>query len=92
MPSKVDDLVLRLEAILFASGKPMSVRELTEALGVPDHRPVQRALKGLSRAYAQRQTALCVTRVGDRYALQLREPYVPAAHAVTPVDMAPRTL
>ena len=70
----------------------MSVRELTEALGVADHRPVQRALKGLSRAYAQRQTALCVTRVGDRYALQLREPYVPAAHAVTPVDMAPRTL
>ena len=57
-----------------------------------DFRPVQRALKKLTRTYEQRQTALEVRRVGDRYALQLREAFVPAAHAVTPVDMAPRTL
>jgi segregation and condensation protein B len=92
MPSKVDDLVLRVEAVLFAAGKPLSVKELTETLNANDHRPVQRAVKKLTRTYEQRQTALEVRRVGDRYALQLRETFVPAAHAVTPVDMAPRTL
>jgi segregation and condensation protein B len=92
MPSKVDDLVLRLEALLFASGKPLSTKELTEALDAPDFRPVQRALRQLIRTYDGRQTALEVRHVGDRFALQLREKYVPAAHGVTPVEMPPRTL
>jgi segregation and condensation protein B len=92
MPSKVDDLVLRLEALLFASGKPLSTKELTEALDAPDFRPVQRALRQLIRTYDGRQTALEVRHVGDRFALQLREEYVPAAHGVTPVEMPPRTL
>jgi segregation and condensation protein B len=92
MPSKVDDLVLRVEAVLFAAGKPLSVKELTETLHATDHRPVQKAIKRLARTYEQRQTALEVRRVGDRFALQLRGEFVPAAHAVTPVDMAPRTL
>ncbi len=92
MPSRVDDLVLRLEALLFAAGKPMSVHELTEALGAPDYRPVQRALRQLGRTYSGRATALEVRHVGDRYALQLKETFVPTAHAVTPVEMAPRTL
>ena len=92
MPSKVDDLVLRIEALLFASGKPLSVRELTETLEAPDFRRVQAALKRLARTYDGRQTALEVRHVGDRYALQLRSEFVPTAHAVTPIDMAPRTL
>ncbi|HZY93105.1 MAG TPA: SMC-Scp complex subunit ScpB [Thermoplasmata archaeon] len=92
MPSKVDDLVLRVEAILFAAGKPLSVRELTDAAEAPDHRPVQHALRTLQRTYASRATALEVRRVGDRYALQLQENFVPAAHSVSPVEMAPRTL
>ena len=92
MPSRVDDLVFRVEALLFASGKPLSVKELTSALEMSDFRPVQNALRKLSRTYEGRQTALEVRRVGDRYALQLREEFAPAAHTVTPVDMAPRTL
>lgn len=92
MPSRVDGFVLRVEALLFASGKPLSVKELTEALDCSDFRPVQQALKHLQRTYDGRQTALEIRRVGDRYALQLREEYVPSAHSVTPVEMPPRTL
>ncbi len=92
MTSKVDELVLRIEAVLFASGKPMSVGELTDALEISDFRPVQRAVKKLAHTYDNRQTALEVRRVGDRYALQLREVFVPTAHAVTPVDLSARTL
>jgi len=92
MPAKVDDLVLRLEAILFAAGKPLSVKELTDATEAPDFRFVQRAIKKLVRAYDGRATALEVRKVGDRFALQLRETFVPTAHAVTPMELAPRTL
>ena len=92
MTSKVDELVLRVEAVLFAAGKPMSVAELTDALEIADFRPVQRALKKLAHTYDNRQTAHEVRRVGDRYALQLREAFVPTAHSVTPVDLSARTL
>jgi segregation and condensation protein B len=92
VPSKVDDLVLRLEALLFAAGKPLSIKELTDALDAPDFRPVQQAVRKLGKTYDGRQTALEVRRVGDRYALQLREAFVPGAHAVTPIEMPPRTL
>jgi segregation and condensation protein B len=92
MPSKVDELVLRIEAVLFASGKPLSVKELTDALELTDFRPVQHALKTLLHTYENRQTAIEVRRVGDRYALQLKEAFVASAHAVTPVDLGPRTI
>ena len=92
MPSKLDDLVFEVEAVLFASGKPLSVRELTAALGRDDYRPVQQAVRTLEQTYAHRQSALEVRKVGDRYALQLQERFVPAVHSVTPVEMAPRTL
>ncbi|HXY47363.1 MAG TPA: SMC-Scp complex subunit ScpB [Thermoplasmata archaeon] len=92
MPSRIDDLVFQVEAVLFASGKPLSVKELTAALGRDDYRPVQRAVRTLERTYGHRQSALEVRRVGDRYALQLVEKYVPTVQSVTPVEMAPRTL
>ncbi len=92
MPSKLDNLVFEVEAVLFAAGKPLSPRELAEALGVDDPRPVARAVKTLEETYRNRQSALEVRRVGDRYTLQLQERYVPTVHAVTPVEMTPRTL
>jgi len=92
MPSKLDDLVLRVEAVLFAAGKPLNAKEIAAGLELDDPRPVQRAVRTLEQTYANRQSALEVRRVADRFALQLREEYVPAVHAVTPVEMAPRTL
>ncbi len=92
MPSKVDELALQVEAVLFASGKPLSVREISDALGLSDSRPVQTALRTLQHTYENRQTALEIRRVGDRYALQLVERFVTTVQSVTPVEMAPRTL
>lgn len=92
MPPKVDELALQVEAILFASGKPLSVHEISEALGIDDSRSVQVALKTLQQTYENRQTALELRRVGDRYALQLVERFVTTVQSVTPVEMAPRTL
>lgn len=92
MPSKLDDLVFEVEAVLFAAGKPLSAKELADALEQADPRAVQRAVRTLEDTYRNRQSSLEVRKVGDRYALQLQERYVPIVHAVTPVEMAPRTV
>lgn len=92
MPGRTDSLELKLEAILFAGGAPLSVKELTEKAGESDFRAIQRALRRLARAYAGRQTALEVRRVGDRYALQVRESFLPVVHSVQPIEIPPRTL
>ena len=92
MATKVDELALRVEAILFAGGKPLAVHEIATALGTEDSRAIQAALKTLGKTYAGRQTALELRRVGDRYALQLQEPFVAVARVVTPMEMSARTV
>jgi len=92
MPSRLDELVFQVEAVLFASGKPLSVKELTDALGLDDYRPVQKAVRTLEQTYENRQSSLEVRRVGDRFALQLKEEYVATVHAVTTVEMGARTV
>ena len=92
MAPRMDSVVMQVESVLFASGRPMSVKELTDALNLSDFRQVQRALRTLDQTYGNRQTALEVRRVGDRYALQLKEEFVSGVQAVTPVEMSPRTL
>jgi segregation and condensation protein B len=92
VPARTDSLELKLEAILFAGGAPLSVKELTEKAGESDFRAVQRALRHLARAYAGRQTSLEIRRVGDRYALQVREEFLPSVHSVQPIEIPPRTL
>jgi segregation and condensation protein B len=92
VPARTDPLELKIEAILFAGGAPLSVKELTEKAGETDFRTVQRALRHLVRTYASRQTSLEIRRVGDRYALQVREEFLPSVHSVQPIEIPPRTL
>jgi segregation and condensation protein B len=92
MPARTDPLELKLEAILFAGGTPLSVKELTEKSGETNFRAVQHALRHLVRTYSSRQTSLEIRRVGDRYALQVREEYLPSVHSVQPIEIPPRTL
>ncbi|MCI4334828.1 MAG: SMC-Scp complex subunit ScpB [Thermoplasmata archaeon] len=92
MAVKVDELALRVEAVLFAAGHPLSVHELGETLRVSDPPALQEALRALQKTYGARQTALELAHVGDRYTLQLREPFLEVARPVTPTELAPRTL
>ncbi len=87
------ELPLRVEALLFAASKPVSVHDLVGSLGEGvDHVAVHRALRKLQRAYANRNTSLEVRKAGDAWALQVREEYLPVAHTVTPVDIPGHSL
>jgi segregation and condensation protein B len=86
------DLPSRVEALLFASGRALSVSELSETLGEADLPVVRRALKALARAYGSRRGALEVRRVGDRYALQLKSAFLETVRPVSPTELSPKTL
>ncbi len=92
MPGRTDPLERKREAILFAGGAPLSVKELTEKAGETDFHGVQRAIRHLIRTYSNRQTSLEIRRVGDRYALQVKEDFLAAVHSVQPIEIPPRTL
>jgi|GEM_PF-362557 segregation and condensation protein B len=89
---ETDPLELRIEAILFAAGKPLSVHEICGSLGVSDYRLVQKALRALQRHYSSRRTSLEVHRAGDAWALQVRPDLLPVAHQVAAVEIPKRTL
>lgn len=91
-PTSEDELALRIEAQLFAAGKPLTVHDLVENLKVGDHRPVQKALKKLQHLYAARQTSLEVHRAGEGFALQVRPHFLPTAQSVAAPDITPRSL
>jgi segregation and condensation protein B len=92
-PSPNEKLLLRIEALLFAAGKPLSVHDLTQSLGGKvDYREVQTALKQLQHHYRARTTALEVRRAGEAWALQVRGDFLPVAHTVAQTDLARSTL
>jgi segregation and condensation protein B len=86
------DLSARIEAVLFASGRALSVSELAETLEEAELPAVRRALKALARAYGSRRGALEVRRVGDRYALQLKSAFLETVRPVSPTELSPKTL
>ncbi|MCI4346112.1 MAG: SMC-Scp complex subunit ScpB [Thermoplasmata archaeon] len=92
MSVKVDDLALKVEALLFAAGHPLSVRELGETLRIEDPHALQEALRTLQKTYGSRQTAIELAHVGERYTLQLREAFLDTARAVTPMELGPRAI
>jgi segregation and condensation protein B len=89
---KVNDLVLRVEALLFAAGKPLTVHDLASALGGTDWTVVQKALKKLHHNYESRQTALELKKAGDGWAIQVRKEYLPVAYQVAAAELPRRML
>lgn len=90
--SKDETLALRVEALLFASGRPLTVHEISTTLDVTDFRDVQSALHRLQRNYTSRLTALELNRAGDGWIIQVRKEYLPTARTVAAAEIPRRTL
>jgi segregation and condensation protein B len=86
------DLVLRIEALLFAAGKPLTVHDLSDAVGTKDWTEVQRALKKMQHNYASRLTALELRRAGDGWAIQVRKEFAAFANRVAAPEISRRAL
>jgi segregation and condensation protein B len=63
-----------IEAALFSTGAPIGIEELKESTDLTE-KVIKEALKLLIAEYNERETALEVAKVGDKYAMQLRPQY-----------------
>ena len=84
-------LTIRLEAILYLKGRPVSVSELAELSGV-DRKEVEEALVALTTSYAQRESALEIVNQNGRFGLQLRSGLGDLVKDLLPVNLSTATL
>lgn len=87
-----EDLPLKVEAILFAAGKPLTVHEISRALGTEDWKEVLTSLKKLHHVYSSRLTSLEVARAGEGWIVQVRKAYLPTARTVAAPELPKKLL
>jgi segregation and condensation protein B len=80
-----------VEAALFSAGRPMAIDEICSTTGLMQD-PVRRAVKQLIKRYTSDKTTLEVSRVGSRFAMQLKTGYSEDAIKVAPCEIPKRFL
>ena len=68
--------VRTVEAVLFASSRPLRMAELEAATQLSGD-VIRRALAKLMKEYGERESAMEVVKIGIRYSMQLRKEYSP---------------
>ncbi|MCX8173612.1 MAG: SMC-Scp complex subunit ScpB [Thermoplasmata archaeon] len=71
-------LSLVIEALLFSSGREMSVREIAQMLGL-EEKDVRKGCRELVQRYRKANTAIEIGRVGTRFVMRLRPEFVGVA-------------
>lgn len=64
-----------LEAVLFASGKSMTLGELSKAIGVASPGYVGKMLDKLIEKYSNENTPIGIFKLGDKYMMGVKEKY-----------------
>jgi len=71
----IEDKAL-VEAALFVSGRPMSVKELSKALGIRSLDYLEKLIELIAAEYDERKSAIEVVKVlGDKYVMQVKQEY-----------------
>ncbi len=69
-----------IEAILFASGEPISAARIAEVLEI-DLRTAKNLLDGISDDYENRESGICVLKLGDSYQMTTNKEYADKVRA-----------
>jgi len=75
------DVALLIEALLFSSGRELSVREIAQILKI-DEAMVRKGIRELLRRYKKTETAIEIGRVGTRYVMRLKPEFIGVAMPV----------
>jgi segregation and condensation protein B len=84
-------LPARLEAVLYLKGRPLSLSELAETVGISPEE-TELALITLMADYAHRDTALEIHQEGRRYSLQLRSGFSDLVQTLLPLELSTAAL
>jgi segregation and condensation protein B len=86
------DIKKEVEAVLFASGRTVTVKELQPLLNVKDTGLVVEAMKELSAEYESRDSPVMLVEEEDGFKLTVRERYLPVVHTVNPHTELSKTI
>ena len=64
-----------IEAVLFVSGRALSLNEISDASGLASVGQIGKLLKELESEYAAADTALKISKIGDKYIMELKSEY-----------------
>ena len=71
----IEDKAL-VEGALFVSGRPLSVKEISKALGIKSLDYIEKLIELIAAEYAERNSAIEIVRVlGDKYVMQVKQEY-----------------
>ncbi len=70
-----------VEAVLFSSEKPLRVGEIAK-VGNLKSEDVSKAMRKLRKEYQERDGAIEIARIGNKYVMQLKEEYVEYGYAM----------
>lgn len=76
-----------MEAALFTSSRPMSVRELSDRTSVSEEKVLD-VLQDLSRIYDMMKSCIKIAKVGNDYSMMLREEYSDYTEKFTDADLS----
>jgi|RifCSP13_1_1023834.scaffolds.fasta_scaffold04793_3 segregation and condensation protein B len=75
-----------VEAALFSAGRALAVEEIAQTTGLsPD--AVRSDLAALAGTYEERESAIEVVRIGEKWTMQIRASYGEKAHAFVPPEL-----
>ncbi|CAC11735.1 conserved hypothetical protein [Thermoplasma acidophilum] len=81
------ELTRKVEAILYSSRSPVSIKLISQILSA-DPLSVRKAVINLKKNYEKRDGALEVASYGYKYRIQLKSQYFSEAYAVSPPDIS----
>lgn len=80
-----------IEAALFSAGTPLSSEELKELTDLTESK-IKSTLKLLIDEYNQRESALEIAQVGEKYSMQLKTEYAPHVQKFAPMEIPVKVL
>ncbi|GCL37149.1 SMC-Scp complex subunit ScpB [Anabaena aphanizomenioides LEGE 00250] len=86
MSKKNIAIAIKIEAILYLKGKPLSVSEIAEHAGCDRH-TAEEGIIELMDNYARRDSALEVVETANGYSLQLRSDFHDLVQTLIPVEL-----
>lgn len=80
-----------VESALFSAGRPLGIEEISEACELKKD-TVKKSLKELTKEYAGRVSSIEISRVGGKYAMQLKTSYAEHASKLAHMEVPEKVL
>lgn len=82
---------LIIESALFSAGKPLAIKEFQLATNLTEQE-IKNAIESLIKEYKKRETSLEITKVGEKYAMQVKAEFTQHATKLAKMEIPKKLL